>query len=293
MADRTRAPVDDAVQYMGEQPVTGESWERPFPRLPLLLVVVAAVLTAVSFSFLVTLPDFAFFAVNSEQNLATFFSVMLSVAAAASQAVAGRLVGGSVGMAFYVTAAVLFAMAFDDFAQLHERLDSVGDAVLPNLPGHLYLWVLPALVPAGLVLLAFWHLGRSLAGPARRDLLLGMGLVLVAALGIETVNGFLDRPGTNGLPLLAGTHVEEFLENLGLIILLRGSLSMLQVSWGAGVGLRIAENGLRRPVRGTTSPGPHSSAYGTGVGGGRPNSRPERPPNAVASGSPHEPPSSG
>ena len=138
---------------------------------------------------------------------------------------AGASHGASAPRLPVVTAILLLAMAFDDFVALHEQLDVIGEMLVPPHVTR-YVWVLPGLF----VLLASWRLGKVLRGPVRRDLLLGMSLVLAAALGLETVNGFLDRPGTNGPPLQLVTHLEEFVETLGLIVVLRGSLAMLEVS---------------------------------------------------------------
>jgi hypothetical protein len=250
VADPQGVRADDMLEGTDSTSEGNGAWRPVSPWLPRLLIVGSALLSVISFVFLSTVPDFTFFAVNSEMNLATFVSVMLSVAAGGCHALVGRLVGGSVGKAFYVTAVVLIAMAFDDFAHIHERLNAVGDVLLPKLT-HLYLWVVPALIPAAVVLLAFWHLGRRLNGSARRDLILGICILLGAALGLETINGFLDHySATEGLPLLVLTHIEEFAENLGLILLLRGSLSMLRVSWRfGGVNLRLDQLAPERPGR--------------------------------------------
>jgi hypothetical protein len=245
-ASETGRPPDRAAE--------SEVWLRPFPRLPGRLVATAGVLGLLS----IALPNIApsieflhaqgspvrmFFGVSQEKNLPTFFSVMVTVAAASAQALVGRLVGGRVGTALYVTAILLLAMAFDDFVALHEQLDVVGEMLVPPHVTR-YVWVIPGLLPGLVVLLAFWRLGKVLRGPVRRDLLLGVSLVLAAALGLETVNGFLDRPGTNGPPLQLVTHLEEFVETLGLIVVLRGSLAMLEVSRRSGLCLRVAEGWL-------------------------------------------------
>lgn len=256
---------DRAPAGPGQEPDAPEAWRRPLPRLPLYLTAAAAVLVLLS----IGLPNIApgvdflaaprspvrmFFGVAEEMNLPTFFSVTVTLAAAACQALVGRLVGGRVGLAFWVTAGLLLLMAFDDFTALHERLDSVGEALVP--PGTTgYLWVLPGLVPGAAVLLAFWQLGRSLRGPARRDLVLGIAVVLVAALGLESINGLLDRPDSGGPPLQIGTHLEELIENLGMILLLRGSLSMLERLRRPGfLCLRITEGTLEDAARPDRSP---------------------------------------
>lgn len=243
-----------AARAPDDRTAAAADWRQPFPRLPRYLVLTAGVLTLLS----ITLPNIApgvdflsadgsptrmFFGVSEEANLPTFLSVLVTTAAAATQALVGRLVGGRAGKAFYVTAALLLAMAFDDFAALHERLQGVG-AVIVGSDTRRYLWVIPGLVPAFVVLFAFRQLARSVRGRARRDLVLGVVVVLVAALGLESINGFLDQPGTNGPPLQIGTHLEEFCEDLGLILVLRGSLAMLEVMRSSVWCLRPADSML-------------------------------------------------
>lgn len=230
------------------------TWRRPLPRLPQGLVIAAGVLALLSLGLPNIAPDVdvlaapdspvrEFFGVAKEANLPTFFSVLVILAAASSQALVGRLVGGRVGRAFAVTSVLLLAMAFDDFVSLHERLDSLGAAVVPSGPEG-YLWVLPGVLLALVVVAAFWQLGRSLRGPARRHLLFGIGVVFTAALGLETLNGYLDDSGRERT-LQLFTHLEEFTENLGMIILLRGSLTMMQVSSrSTGFCLRIDDRSL-------------------------------------------------
>lgn len=249
MAGHRRIPVSD-------------EWYRPAGRLPFWLAVTAVALGVLS----IALPNIApgvefmsaegspvrrFFGLYSEMNLPTFFSVMVLVAAACAHGFAGTLARGQVRPAFFVTAALLLALGFDDFAGLHERLDTVGQAIAPEgFSGPRYVWILPALGIAAVVVLAFWRLVTRLRGSARRDMLLGIVVFFVAAMGIETINGYLDRPGTNGMPLQVGTHVEEVTENLGMILVLRGALAMFEVSRTPnGLSVRISERSLvSRPV---------------------------------------------
>lgn len=241
----------------------GRSWRRALPGLPLALALTAVVLAGLS----IVLPNIApgvafmaaegspvrlFFGVSEEMNLPTAFSVGTFVMAATAQALVGRLVGGRTGRAFLVVAALLGLLAFDDFAALHERLDVVADAV--GVVGG-YTWVLPGLVVAGGVAAAFWRLATRLPRRARRDLIVGILVFLGAAFGLETLNGMLDRPGTDGAPLQVGTHVEEVVENLGIILVLRAALGVLEVSGGRGsLSLRVMPELLAAPRRRTGAP---------------------------------------
>lgn len=220
------------------------TWHRPVPRLPLGLALTTFILAALS----IGLPNIApgvefmsapgspvrlFFGVSEEMNLWTFFSVLLLVLTACSHALVGRLGGGRLRSGFLVTAAVLAALAFDDFTALHERLNGIG-GLFGDTGVARYAWVLPAVPIALGMLVAFWRLMTHVRGPARRDLLLGIAVFFFAALVLETVNGQLDRPGTDGMPLQLVTHIEEVTENLGVILVLRGALRMIEISRGGG-----------------------------------------------------------
>ncbi|MBW0091859.1 hypothetical protein I4I73_23700 [Pseudonocardia sp. KRD-184] len=233
------------------------AWRALAPHLPLALAVTAFVLGLLS----IGLPNIApgvdvmsapgspvrlFFGVSEEMNLPTFFSVLTFLAPAALLALAGVLAGGRMRTPFLVVALVLALLGFDDFAALHEHLRALGDLMAQDDLGPFeYAWVLPGAVIGAGVVWAFWRLATRLRGAARRDLLLGIAVFFVASLGFETVNGFLDRPGLDGAPLQIGTHVEEITEDLGMIIVLRGALGLLQVRRARGsVALRVADRSL-------------------------------------------------
>jgi hypothetical protein len=100
----------------------------------------------------------------------------------------------------------------------------------------------------------FVRLVTQVRGRIRRDLLVGILLFLGAAFGLESVNGLLDRPGTDGAPLQIGTHVEEVLENVGVVLILRAALGMVVVTGRRGSwSIRLAG------APGTGRPGPAPS----------------------------------
>lgn len=233
------------------------AWRALAPRLPLALAVTAFVLGLLSIGLPNIAPDVdfmsapgspvrLFFGVSEEMNLPTFFSVLTFLAPAALLALAGVLAGGRMRTPFVVVALLLALLGFDDFAALHEHLKALGDLMAEGDLGPFeYAWVLPGAVIGAGVVWAFWRLATQLRGAARRDLLLGIAVFFVASLGFETVNGFLDRPGLDGAPLQIGTHVEEITEDLGMIIVLRGALGLLQVRRARGsVALRVADRSL-------------------------------------------------
>lgn len=230
------------------------TWRIPAPRLPLALAVTAFVLGLLSIGLPNIAPDVdfmsapgspvrLFFGVSEEMNLPTFFGVLTFLAPACVLALAGALAGGRMRAPFLVVALLLALLGFDDFAALHEHLKALGDLMAEgDLGAFEYAWVLPGAVIGAGVVLAFRRLVTRLRGAPRRDLLLGIAVFFVASLGFETVNGFLDRPGLDGVPLQVGTHVEEITEDLGMIIVLRGALGLVQVRRVRGsVALRVAD----------------------------------------------------
>jgi hypothetical protein len=237
-------------------------WRPPFPRLVRGLLVTVVVLAGLSLALPNVAPDVPWlaaegsparmvFGVSQEANVPTAFSVALLLAAATAHAVVGRLVGGRTGTAFTVVALVLVALAFDDFAALHERLVVVAE-LIGIRDG--YAWVVPGLLVAAGVVAVFVRLVTHLRGRVRRDLLVGILLFLGAAFGLESVNGLLDRPGTDGAPLQIGTHVEEVLENVGVVLVLRAALGMVVVT-----GRRDTWSIRLAGAPGTGRPGPASS----------------------------------
>ncbi|MBW0114890.1 hypothetical protein [Pseudonocardia abyssalis] len=251
MAGHRRGQRDDAGVRSDHQ------WRPLAPSLPRALVFTALVLGVLSIGLPNIAPDVEFmsapgspvrqfFGVSEEMNLPTFFSVMTSLAAAGVLGLAGVLAGGRLRTPFLITAGLLVLLGFDDFAALHEHLRALGDLMAEgDLGAFEYAWVLPGAVIGAGVVWAFRRLATRLRGTPRRDLLLGIAVFFVAALGLETVNGFLDRPGLDGMPLQIGTHVEEITEDLGMILVLRGALALLQVSRSrGGVALRVADRGL-------------------------------------------------
>jgi hypothetical protein len=186
------------------------------------------------------------FGVHAEMSLPTFFSVMVTVAASAAFTVVGRLVGGIERTAFYVAAALLLAMAADDFMAVHERLGVFTTAIFgSDVPG--YLWVIPGALIGIVVLALFARLMLRLSGPARTNIVLGIAIFFFAAVGLEFVGGIIDTELHNRPLLQVEIHVEEFLEMLGMILVLRGGLLLLEISRrGPMFSMRAVEAGLRR-----------------------------------------------
>jgi hypothetical protein len=222
-----------------DRPLVGKGFIRT-------LFLLTFVLAAVSLALAYLAPDVPyFFSVDGEMGVWAFLSVVIFMLAAAVHAIAGRLArphDRGLALAFATTALILTAFAFDDFSALHERLGDIGDAMGAALPTQLkYAWVLPGLVVAAVCIYIFWILMRRLSGPPRRDLLVGLAIFFAAALGVETVNGLLlAAVGPDGWQLRLGTHLEEILENVGVIFILRAAARTVAVTGDARLLLRFA-----------------------------------------------------
>ncbi|WP_369134569.1 hypothetical protein [Modestobacter sp. I12A-02662] len=235
------------------RPMTGRSVTRALGVLSLVLAALSLglpnIAPGVEFLSADESPVRRFFGVSQEMGLWAFLSVGIFLAGAAGHALAAVLARSHdrrLSLAFAATSVVLLLFGFDDFAALHERLAGVGDQLGSSLSVQLrYAWVLPGLVLAAFCCWCFWNLMTRLSGPPRADLLLGLALFFSGALGMETLNGVLDAPGTNGWPLQVGTHLEEVLENFGAILLLRAALRALVVTGPTPLVVRFATETLR------------------------------------------------
>lgn len=169
------------------------------------------------------------FHLDREQNLPTLFSVQLILASSA--------LAGARGMAapprslmrrgWCLVALILFLLAVDEFASIHERVDSairhyLGEDNLPYV-----VWPIPYV--AG-VLVVGSVLGRwffALSRPLAWRLALAGCIYLSGAVGIELIAGNYiaeidpDHLGVSDLNRDLFATVEETLEMIGLLILLR------------------------------------------------------------------------
>lgn len=168
------------------------------------------------------------FAIDGEGNLPAWLSSTTMLVCAAVAWTNGSLEPGKSELrrGWRITAVALFIMSMDEVAQFHER---TGDVVQPMLPEWdlLYFgWV----AVGGLVVLVaapvFVRFVSRLPGRTKYHLYAAAGLFLAGALGVEMATGGYLSEGGGKLTMtyLMLSHVEEFLEMLGFIILLRGLL---------------------------------------------------------------------
>lgn len=215
--------------------------------------------------------------VGREYNLATWYNsgLWLLLGALAAAIAAAR---PAYRRSWWLLAVVALFASVDEYLEIHERLDVPGNWIAERLPVDLgFTWVLigaPIALVIGLLLL---RLVLSLPRRALIGLVVGAGLFVAGAIGVESVNGLiLQRHGgvvTNGF--LYGTMVEELFEMSGVAVALASLISLVQHDARRGM-LRLDPAVLPVPsaprdrTRGTSAadtadrPGPGASRTAAG-----------------------------
>lgn len=247
-------------------PLVNGVWERGvraldleaafFPRGARLLVVGALVLVGIAaVSHTVWLltgftDEFWFqlwylFDVGREHNIPTWYASFLWATLGALGVLGAALTQRRAG--WLVLAVVAFAASIDEYAELHERLDSVGAPLAASLGLDVWFtWVLPAIAIVVLVVVALIPLLRALPPAQLWLLVLGGVLFVGGALGVETLSGLvlLASGGEVNRVYVYVTMVEELLELVGVAVAI-GAVAALY-SWRARDGrLAVTFRGWR------------------------------------------------
>lgn len=167
-----------------------------------------------------------------ERNPSTWFSAaILGLAGAAAWAIGrGR---ADVGI-WNVVAAIFAVLSLDEVATFHEWLGAV-----PGIPGiGSRGWVGAGLLLAAIVAARLLRWALSLEATLQLALFLGGAVFLTGAVGFEVISG--NRQASHGTDAVYWTlaTVEENLEMLGVLVVLRGLLRHL-AERTAGVTLRV------------------------------------------------------
>ena len=173
-------------------------------------------------------PGGKFFTVGTEANLWTWFNVVVLFLAALAHAVAGlqaRQVGRPFAW-FVIVAVLILGLSIDDLTALHERLGGVGTNMGGGYGLLAFAWVVPGALIGVAVAVAVVCLARQLPPRPKWLLVVGLGMFLGAALGLESVSALVLQHNS-GWPYRAVATVEETFEALGAILLLRSALATL------------------------------------------------------------------
>ena len=196
------------------------------------------------------------FNVDLENNIPTYFSALLLMAAALLSGLVAwtrRCLGRPFGR-YWVGLAVGFAyISVDEMAELHERtISPLRDGL--GADGLLYYsWVVPAagiLLLLGLVYMRFfWHLPRRWKGWFG-----AAGATYVGgALGVEMLGGlYASQYGVATFAYALITTVEEGLEMIGIALFLYAILAFLRAE---GLQFHVHLGGEEEPSPGPDEPG--------------------------------------
>lgn len=168
------------------------------------------------------------FDLNRELNVPSWASTVLIFLVGAFCVLVGlgeRLRGGW-ALPWWGLGAVFSYMSLDEAAELHGLLAN-DTLALPGMAGAGFAWIVPGLMLAAVVALAY--LRWVLKQPAEiRNLFFSAGTVYVAgALGFEALGGLLADPTYFNPAYLVASTMEETLEFLGMLIMLYAVLRRL------------------------------------------------------------------
>ncbi|MDQ3534031.1 MAG: peptidase M48 Ste24p [Bacteroidota bacterium] len=174
---------------------------------------------------------------NAEGNLPTFYSVMAILFAALLLLIVGLLKKKEKlkDANYWLVLSAIFAMAYDEAAQIHERLSSIVRVYLPEESyDFLYwAWVLPY---ALLTLIFVYAFTKFLIRLPRRTAIyfIFSGIIFITgAIGMELFNSyFFFNEGRNSLGLHLAFTIEETLEMLVIALFIFAILDYIKFFMG-------------------------------------------------------------
>jgi len=180
------------------------------------------------------------FYLDFESNVPTWYSsAALGLAAALLTIIAitmyRRLAADRLHWA--ALAALLLFLSVDEIAAFHEMpIDPLRESF--NAGGLLYYtWVVPGLIAVAIVSCVFLRFFLRLSRRTQVMFALAAACFVTGAIGVEMLSGWqADRYGEENLTYALIITVEEFLEMIGVVILIRALVDYIQINLG---GLRL------------------------------------------------------
>jgi len=171
------------------------------------------------------------FVLGVEENLPTLFAVLLWVICALLLLLLWRVfkVGGRRRVTWLMLSVVFAALSFDEFAHIHERFAPALRVALDTSGPLHYAWVVPygigIVVLALLVIPLLMKIKRSI----RFWFLAAAAVFVTGSLGLEMIEGWQEvrTDGHGGTLTFVLVTIEEYLEMIGLIMLVYASLLLL------------------------------------------------------------------
>jgi hypothetical protein len=130
---------------------------------------------------------------------------------------------------------ILLVMSVDEMLSFHEHLSHLVRSVMSTSGIFTFSWVIPALFVVGLITILLWSLLRSLPVNVGLGIIASGVVFLTGAVGMEMVAGQIISESESRIlafesaPYRVVSSVEEALEGLGVIILIRTLLVQAQL----------------------------------------------------------------
>lgn len=190
--------------------------------------------------------------VDSEESFYTWFSTLLLGLAALLAFVlaawrSGR--GRSFPRQWGIIGAILLLLSMDEMLSFHERLSGMLSNAFSTSGIFEFAWVIPALVLVAAVGIVFLPFILRLPHRVARDIVLSGVIFVTGAVGMEMLAGLHVSESGGGAEVFASptyralTNIEEGLEGLGVLLLIRALLMQAQLYYPAFFGGAAAEPG--------------------------------------------------
>ncbi|SIT88249.1 hypothetical protein SAMN05421665_2661 [Yoonia rosea] len=172
---------------------------------------------------------------DTEKNLPTFFNFSLLVLSAVLLFLITAIVyqrNDPLKIHWLILAITFLLMSFDEAAQMHEKLGSAVESALPTVGFFYYSWVIPVGIFAFLFGLSYISFLRRLPLAISKTIVLGGGLYILGALGMEILAGSLvsaDRSAELSLGWRVVMTLEETFEMSGIIFFISALIAYLRI----------------------------------------------------------------
>ena len=159
------------------------------------------------------------FNLNNESNVPTLFSSINLAISACLLFCIGMMHRrtGTAWKAWVGLSLVMMFLSIDETASIHEKFRGPSQAVLGSPADLYYVWILPYLLAAAILFLAYLKFFMRLPVRTRFLFFLSGGIFILGAAGLE-VHGNLEQVRQlNTLSYRFGVLMEEILEMLGVV----------------------------------------------------------------------------
>jgi len=174
-----------------------------------------------------------FFDLGNEKNLPTFFQTAILVFAGILLLLCSGIIQKhrEPSRGYWIALAIgFFYMGIDEWFMLHEKTNQfVRDTIKAKFIDSIHFpWIVLGLVVVALAVFFFFRFLMKLDRKTRNTLILAAVLYIVGAIGFEFIGGlYLDWAGTDNLVYALLSGIEETLEMVGVIIMIKGLMSYL------------------------------------------------------------------